>query len=330
MVYYYDIHGILRILSNIDPFLLNRILPRIFLRGTINSAVDLRILHQDFRYEERNDKVLYYEGPFKKGVFKAKLLLSSFAENPTDLLFLSPRYRLFHKLRDSLFKLLFEVIEIKLLQRGFCFIHSGCVEKDGKAILFTAPANTGKTSTVLKLTLEREYNFLSDDMTLLGNSNIVYSYPIALTCHAAHLNLLKARKGIARSIKYKSMFSKIPIINKIVSSESKVDILTLIPKRKISQKAKVDKIFFLELGNDCIKQISNEEARRRISLVGQMHRDLLNEAFARYAYYCGMDLWKLIMIRQQLFEQIVYSAETYIVRSRTGRFAEMIFESGLI
>ena len=49
--------------------------------------------------------------------------------------------------------------------------HSACVEKDGQATLFLGDAGAGKTSLALRLCLDKGYNLLSNDQTVIGLKN---------------------------------------------------------------------------------------------------------------------------------------------------------------
>ena len=62
------------------------------------------------------------------------------------------------------------------LSKGLLFVHSSAVAKDGKGFLFPAWRHTGKTQTLLSLTMQDGYEFMGDDYTIVDKKNL-YLYP---------------------------------------------------------------------------------------------------------------------------------------------------------
>jgi hypothetical protein len=68
------------------------------------------------------------------------------------------------------------------VERGYALVHGACLAVDGEAFLITARTDTGKTTTMLRvLDTQRDYAFLSDDLTLVSPSGQVLTYPKPLT-----------------------------------------------------------------------------------------------------------------------------------------------------
>lgn len=62
------------------------------------------------------------------------------------------------------------------IDRGLLFVHSSAVTKEGKGYLFPAWRHTGKTQTLLSLTIDHNFLFMGDDYTVLYNKKM-YVYP---------------------------------------------------------------------------------------------------------------------------------------------------------
>lgn len=169
----YDIHGIVRVDSEAKPASLAGPLPPIFISGRGDGSADLNIYTGDFTYHGSGD--FYYEGPVKLGIFKSKFLLRGL-EGKTEFRLLSPRYRIFGEFRREIKRLIFEILELKLLQKGHTMIHAACVEKSGKGVVLIGLPNTGKTFTTIKLVRDYGFNFMSDDMAILGPDTMVYCF----------------------------------------------------------------------------------------------------------------------------------------------------------
>lgn len=68
-----------------------------------------------------------------------------------------------------------------LVSRGYVLLHCAAVDAEQGAILMSAQTDTGKTSTVLRLLMQRSWGFISDDMAILTVTGEVLSYPKPMT-----------------------------------------------------------------------------------------------------------------------------------------------------
>lgn len=62
------------------------------------------------------------------------------------------------------------------LDKGLLFVHSSSVAQDGNGFLFPAWRHTGKTQTLLSLTMDHSFSFMGDDYTVLDGKKM-YVYP---------------------------------------------------------------------------------------------------------------------------------------------------------
>lgn len=74
------------------------------------------------------------------------------------------------------------VLRWAFVERGYALVHGACIAVNGEAFLITARTDTGKTTTILKtLDAQANYEFLSDDLTLVSPNGGVLPYPKPLT-----------------------------------------------------------------------------------------------------------------------------------------------------
>lgn len=75
-------------------------------------------------------------------------------------------------------RLFYYILECKLIQEGCLILHSSCIEKDGKAVLFSAPSGTGKSTRSRNWVKELDYTYLSGDRPIIDVSKRkVYGAP---------------------------------------------------------------------------------------------------------------------------------------------------------
>ena len=75
------------------------------------------------------------------------------------------------------------ILRFLLISKGFVLLHSACIDIKGHGLLFSAPPDTGKTTTVLKC-IKNGFSFLSDDMTIVHLPNEAMCFPKAMTISA--------------------------------------------------------------------------------------------------------------------------------------------------
>jgi glycosyltransferase involved in cell wall biosynthesis len=75
------------------------------------------------------------------------------------------------------------ILRWMLVRKGYALVHSACIVSKRGAVLITARTDTGKTTTVLR-TLSQDGHgceFLSDDMAIVGRDGLILNYPKPLT-----------------------------------------------------------------------------------------------------------------------------------------------------
>ena len=95
------------------------------------------------------------------------------------------------------------LLRLILAGKGFALLHGACLSRKGKAVLISAPPDTGKTTTVLRCLDKALFSFLSDDMTVIDGDLGVHKFPKPFTISAhtyeSMISDVKNIKGISKN-----------------------------------------------------------------------------------------------------------------------------------
>ena len=179
-------------------------------------------------------------------------------------------------------------------------IHTGAVSKNGKAYIFCAAGDVGKTSIVLNL-VRKNYDYLSDDRLVIGNGQ---AYPFPITVHIFTYNLRdpqisKPVLGWKRYF-YKPFFKFLDIAQKISPHRYlrylflviislmrfDVDVEDLGSDIRVGEVCPISKVFYLERwdGSELlVTDISVEELSRRMAMISMYESGFFLKEFYKYA-----------------------------------------------
>jgi hypothetical protein len=175
------------------------------------------------------------------------------------------------------------LIRLLLESKGYLLLHSAVLYWDGQALLISAPADTGKTTTVLKHLKYHPTGFLSDDMTIVDRHGKAYCFPKPLTMNAHSFDVLGSNRTVSlkvrgyvhsrvgrRILRILGRLGAIPILSfnafiQRIIAPPKVEITTLMPGVKIVETANVAAVFLLERGSEAVIEIEPEEAANHIT-----------------------------------------------------------------
>jgi dolichol-phosphate mannosyltransferase len=73
------------------------------------------------------------------------------------------------------------ILRWTFVERGYALVHAACFADGDRAFLITARTDTGKTTTTLKTLDRHPYAFVSDDLTIVCPDGRVLTYPKPLT-----------------------------------------------------------------------------------------------------------------------------------------------------
>lgn len=172
----YDIHGLLKIKSNLElP------VPSYFQTEEVENP-DIEIMEQGLDFKKpRGNKVTrigyhyWFDGPRMRFLHPAGARLEFEDLSGRPKVRLNSRFKRFSS--EATFEFLVDrILFIKLARKGCAFVHAGAVEQDGGSVLIIAPPDFGKTSVVLSL-VGRGAKFFGDDHVILTPKGEVLCYP---------------------------------------------------------------------------------------------------------------------------------------------------------
>ena len=160
--YQYDVHGIVRITSTVH-------LPEL---AAFNVDPRGRARHRDHPARDRRrsaaprstvkgpDGVIHYREHFGALSAAFDVRIGERVELDANWLLTWSHHVLYTNMVEPLLRFL-------LVSRGYVLLHCAAVDAERGAIIMSAQTDTGKTSTVLRLLMQRSWGFISDDMAIL-------------------------------------------------------------------------------------------------------------------------------------------------------------------
>jgi len=184
-----------------------------------------------------------------------------------------------------------------------CFIHAGAVSKNGRAMLFPAVMDTGKTSTVMQL-LHRGYAYIGDEWVVVDTNAKAYPFPKRV--HIINHNLegdkamvLRALNGNHAAYQLYLWYFRIWLLFKQHFPVRRVrsllgifrpilccDIQALLPDVTIAQPAAISYVFYLQRANVAditIEEMDGGEVARRMASWNQFEKREFIKEYHVYA-----------------------------------------------
>jgi hypothetical protein len=165
--------------------------------------------------------------------------------------------------------------QLQQLDLGQSYLHASAFERHGKAVAIMAWGGIGKTTTLLKIVLEMDWNFLSDDLGLVNSHGEIYRSPKKMQIYAYNLKnqlhlqdrLMRNRPLADRLSWYLSLLRRGPKgVRRRVSAEE------LFGADRVASKANLSQAFFIERHKKDgfeERELSAEEAANRCAWVLQ-------------------------------------------------------------
>ncbi len=283
---YYNIHDIIGIESNI------KILPDYF-EGK-PKHVDIVIKQGNFDFDTSKygklglkffggDGNLFLEYPFYGRPIQ-KLLIKDLLGKRTEFHFTKFTHSMFGV--DAMIDF---IIQVKLLQKGYTFVHSGGLTKGDKAFIIAAWSEMGKSSTIFGLA-KQNFGVLGDDTVIVGKNGRVFSFPekAGIYFHSKNVHNVRLSPLNRMKLLFKYVISKMPPLYLYVDPNLRVDLSKLLP---IDKGGDLEKVYFLEWGEGRQKIDKKSAIIKTIS--STIHSLFSNffakETFLAYSYLNNID-----------------------------------------
>jgi hypothetical protein len=318
----YNIHDLVRIESNVDIQL-----PRIFRVDEVINP-DLIVNIGDFNPEtvEKPDDVSYYH-EFSLGPLKSKFRISNLF-GKTKLYYDNPRNLIQPQIKINLIN---TIISWKLLKKNHALVYGSCLEKGGEGVLIIGPSGIGKTLTSISLMKNYGFNHLSDDTVIVNKDSIAYCYPTALKISPHHLKsckiVLRFREKVEMYLR--RVARKLPLLDSFVS-DFFMDINKVLGNGNVKRNTKIEKIFWLENGDNEIRKVGSEVILNKIlSLNLYYWWNLWSKQFPLTYYMCNnpeIYLGDLVEVMDEIIRRLVNSSRCFIVKDSYGNWDKMIMQ----
>lgn len=174
--YYYDIHGLLRLESQV-------LLPELayFATTTSPSHVDLQIrVDRHGTPTMQPGAIAYSEYLSRFGFGIALMPGTTYTEIVISPMLAHSPFALYKSVLEP-------VLRWALVQRGYALVYGAAVAHREQAVLIVPERDQGKTEVILQAVTTGEYAFMADDFAILAADGRVFSFPKPVTVTPAVL-----------------------------------------------------------------------------------------------------------------------------------------------
>ncbi len=211
-----------------------------------------------------------------------------------------------------------------LIQQGMYMNHGAAVRINEECILIPSFGNTGKTSTSWMLA-KRGAEFLTDEFAILDDKANCYGLPCSSLLSSSVISYLKLSLTGREKLSLRLNDAK----SKIFSTRFAPGGIKIYPDRvfKLSDKAKVTKMVFIQNGVDFAKRIDLREALARLRAVQSYELNWkANPYIIAYSFFSTrFDVSQLSSREEEFLEALVSRVnEFYVVSSSSGSHYAMI------
>lgn len=346
-MYYYNIHDIIRVESDVILYELEYFKSKQFEKSDLSIKTSdslkggLRFTRKIIEDRSNNSHKILYTEHFGSAGAQFSIEFGKRIEVTINKLISKSKHVLYVNLVEPLLRFLF-------ISRGFILLHSACLDKNASGLLMSAPPDTGKTTTVLKC-VKKGYSFLSDDMTIirLPNEALCFPKPMTISSHTFKTavsvsnyrdtdrslrlrSLVHSKTG--RAFMHKLAKLNVPIftINTIGQSivrPPKYSINSILQDAKIKKGTKVDNLYFLKReGNEFIQLGTTTALDLAIensddAFIFPPYAELL-----KYISINGKTALELLEEEKKLLNSFLSGISCYMVKSETRAWFNMIIK----
>ncbi|MDW0142272.1 MAG: hypothetical protein QOK82_04055 [Nitrososphaeraceae archaeon] len=347
-MYYYNIHDIIRVESDVILYELEYFKSKEFEKSDLSIKTSdslkggLRFTRKIIEDRSNNSHKILYTEHFGSAGAQFSIEFGERIEVTINKLISNSKHVLYVNLVEPLLRFLF-------ISRGFILLHSACLDKNASGLLMSAPPDTGKTTTVLKC-VKKGYSFLSDDMTIirLPNEALCFPKPMTISSHTFKTAVsVSNSRDTDRSLRLRSLVHSktgrafmhklaklnVPIftINTIGQSivrPPKYSINSILQDAKIKKDTKVDNLYFLKReGNEFIQLDTTTALDLAVensddAFIFPPYAELL-----KYISINGKTALELLEEEKKLLNSFLSGISCYMVKSETRDWFNMISKS---
>lgn len=347
-MYYYNIHDIIRVESDVILYELEYFKSKEFEKSDLSIKTSdslkggLRFTRKIIEDRSNNSHKILYTEHFGSAGAQFSIEFGERIEVTINKLISNSKHVLYVNLVEPLLRFLF-------ISRGFILLHSACLDKNASGLLMSAPPDTGKTTTVLKC-VKKGYSFLSDDMTIirLPNEALCFPKPMTISSHTFKTAVsVSNSRDTDRSLRLRSLVHSktgrafmhklaklnVPIftINTIGQSivrPPKYSIISILQDAKIKKDTKVDNLYFLKReGNEFIQLDTTTALDLAVensddAFIFPPYAELL-----KYISINGKTALELLEEEKKLLNSFLSGISCYMVKSETRDWFNMISKS---
>ncbi len=330
----YNVHGLVGVRSNtpiLEPLL-----------GYFRSAVELprplMVVEVKSRLTRGPNEVRHFEGFQYRGSAKeiyfeqlrpvpVKLLVKNIEQDPT--IEVTPsfcRVPTIFRGGIDLEHLLKEILILKLIEKDHLFLHSACVELNGRGTLLTAFPGTGKTATSLGLVRECAAGFLSDEYTICNANGELLAFPSLSAIHPPLIESLDISLRLRDYVGFAYNTFMAIFFPTRFHSAIWTPAYMLIKPDAIRSRTRLEVLVFLEKGPRGIIQVSKEEAIRKVTRITRYEFPFAsNPVLLAYSYgNAALDLEKYEKDEAELIRRTVHCSEKCFVVSSTHGHLDLL------
>jgi len=181
-----------------------------------------------------------------------------------------------------------DLLWYKMINMGKNLLHSACLSSSGEGYLILAWRGMGKTMSTINLMRTHNFQFLSDDLTIIDKDGDVYAFPLPLKLSLPHAKVLGLGKRTQTKLFLGQLIEKIPIIRNRVEIAHYAGIKDIIVNAVVIEKAKLGKIILLRHfpnENEGLYPMDKQYVIKSLILQNRLERAFWNERlFVPYSF----------------------------------------------
>ena len=219
------------------------------------------------------------------------------------------------------------LVPLKLLQKGYSFVHAACLDHTGEGLLIVAPPNTGKTYTALSLN-RAGFNFLSDDLTII-KGNKAYCWPTNLTINPFHIDTFELSISWREYLKMtaRQMINRVPLLAACLDG---VKMSTERVLHNLIAQTTIKNMCFLDNGPEVVEELDHKVGFKKLIATSHEIQVFGNPIISYYFYKYPrekVDFPVLLNLRNKIYEDLTKRARIFSVMSNKGEYPRLILDN---